>query len=250
MRQLVLASANAGKLREFEALFAVYGLQVVSQQALGIAPPEEPYASFLENALHKARHASAGSGLAALADDSGICLAALNDQPGVHSARWAAIHQGGKGDRANNYTVNQQLAGRSSEAVYFCCLVFLRRADDPMPLVAQALWRGRWLAEPRGEGGFGYDAHFQPHGQVLSAAQLDAEAKNRVSHRGRATRQLMSALGEAGLLGFSIGAADAADAADATEARGGACEVGVEALLDPPGRRGRRGRGLRVGRSR
>jgi XTP/dITP diphosphohydrolase len=230
MRQVVLASANAGKLREFEALFSAYGLQVLSQQALGIAPPEEPFASFLENALQKARHASARSGLAALADDSGICLAALNDQPGVYSARWGVMHHGAQGDLANNYTVNQQLDGRSSEAVYLCCLVFLRRADDPMPLVAQAYWRGRWLAEPRGEGGFGYDPHFLPHGQVLSAAQMDEEEKNRVSHRGRATRLLMSALGEAGFLGLST------DANKATEAREGVCAVRGEAMVDPSGK--------------
>lgn len=200
MRQLVLASGNRGKLREFAALFAPLGVCVVGQDTLGLSPAEEPFATFLENALHKARHASAASGLPALADDSGICLAALNHRPGVLSARWAALHAGGEGDLANNKMVNQQLAGRSSEATYVCCLVLVRAADDPLPIVAQALWQGSWLPEPRGEGGFGYDPHFLPHGSPMSAAQMDAGEKNRISHRAKATTLLVAALRHPGYL--------------------------------------------------
>jgi len=200
VKKLVLASGNPGKLREFSALFAAHAVELIGQKDLGIDPPEEPFASFLENALHKARHASTISGLPAMADDSGICLSALGDQPGVYSARWALMHKGVEGDHANNHVVNQHLAGRSSEATYVCCLVFVRRNNDPIPLVAQALWRGLWLSEARGEGGFGYDPHFLPLGSRQSAAQMDSLEKNRVSHRGRATRLLLAALGEAGLL--------------------------------------------------
>ena len=195
LSRLVLASGNAGKLREFAALLEPLGLEVVGQASLGIAEAPEPHATFVENALAKARHASAGSGLPALADDSGICLDALGGAPGVHSARWAAMAGGPRDDQANNRRVSEQLQGQASRAGhYYCVLVLVRSPDDPQPLIADGLWRGEFIDTPRGEGGFGYDPHFWLPALGCTVAQLAPERKNALGHRGQAMRALLEKL--------------------------------------------------------
>ncbi|HEX6154948.1 MAG TPA: non-canonical purine NTP pyrophosphatase, partial [Burkholderiales bacterium] len=155
--KLVLASSNPGKLREIEALLAPQSIEVVSQASLNIADAEEPHPTFLENALAKARHASRASGLPALADDSGLCVDALGGEPGVHSAYFAG-REGSREQRdaRNNERLLRELADRR-EAYYACVMVFLRKADDPRPLIAEGLWRGEIARQPRGSNGFGYD---------------------------------------------------------------------------------------------
>ncbi|MCF0253044.1 MAG: RdgB/HAM1 family non-canonical purine NTP pyrophosphatase [Duodenibacillus sp.] len=193
-RKLVLASGNKGKVREFEALFAGRGVEVISQGQLGVASCEEPYGTFLENALAKARNASRQTGLPAVADDSGITAEALQGLPGVHSARFAGEH-GNDGD--NNARLVAMLAGSADKrAHYTCVLVAVRFADDPEPVAVTARWEGEIVAEPRGSGGFGYDPHFYLPGCGMTAAELPAEEKNAVSHRGKALRKLMDALAE------------------------------------------------------
>ena len=190
MRRIVLASSNAGKLREFAALLAAADMEVIGQQTLGIRAAEEPHATFLENALAKARHASAASGLPALADDSGLCVAALHGAPGVHSARYAGETAT---DADNNARLLRELDGRADRRGHYCCvLVAVRRADDPEPLVADARWHGEILHSARGSGGFGYDPLFLLPERGLSAAELPPEEKNRISHRGRALQALVT----------------------------------------------------------
>lgn len=188
MRRIVLASGNAGKLREFRRLLDGLGFEVVAQSELGIAPAEEPHATFLENALAKARHAAQESGLPALADDSGLCVNALGGGPGVYSARFSGS---GATDESNNAELLRQLRGRSDRgAHYTCVLVAVRGANDPEPLVADARWYGEILDTPRGAGGFGYDPLFRVEGLSVSAAELPADTKNQLSHRGRAMAEL------------------------------------------------------------
>jgi XTP/dITP diphosphohydrolase len=189
----VLASGNAGKVREFTALLAARDIEVVPQGALGIVAPEETGSTFLENALLKARHA-AGSGLPALADDSGIEVDALNGRPGVRSARYAGEHAS---DADNLELLLRELAGLPQErrtARYHCVLVWVRDPEDLQPIIATGVWEGRVLTAPRGTGGFGYDPIFQPEGYELSAAQLPAAEKNVLSHRAQAARALLAAL--------------------------------------------------------
>lgn len=192
--RIVLASGNAGKLREMQALLAPLGLELIAQSQLGIAPCEEPHHTFLENALLKARHASAQSGLPALADDSGLCALALGGEPGVRSARFAAGADGVTSDAANNALVVERLRGRDPSAWYVCVLVFLRAPDDPHPLVVDAEWHGSIVAEPRGRHGFGYDPHFWLPERSCTVAELEPEQKNAISHRARAMRALMARL--------------------------------------------------------
>ncbi|MEC5384770.1 RdgB/HAM1 family non-canonical purine NTP pyrophosphatase [Uliginosibacterium sp. H3] len=189
MRKLVLASNNAGKLREFQALLAPLGWEVIPQSALGVTEAEEPYQTFVENALTKARHASAATGLPALADDSGICLAALKGAPGVHSARFAGEP---KSDARNNALMLEKLAGVTDRrAHYVCVLVFVRSADDPQPLIAEGEWHGEVVEKPSGEGGFGYDPYFWLPQYGMTVARMPAELKNAVSHRGVACKALL-----------------------------------------------------------
>jgi len=192
--RLVLASANAGKLREFRGLLAPLAIEVISQAELAIEPAEEPYVTFIENALAKARHAAASSGLPALADDSGICCPALAGAPGVRSARFAGV--GGAGaDAANNRLLVERLAALGDRrAHYLCVLVALRAPDDPEPLVAEARWHGEVVATARGEHGFGYDPHFFLPELACTAAELAPEHKNRISHRGQAMQLLLERL--------------------------------------------------------
>jgi XTP/dITP diphosphohydrolase len=192
--RIVLASSNPGKLREFAALLSAHGLTVVPQKQLDVSPADEPHATFLENALAKARHAAAATGLPALADDSGLCVAALGGAPGVRSARFA-------GERAVDSDNNDELLRRMSgvgdrRAHYTCVLVALRSADDPEPLIADARWHGEILEAPRGAGGFGYDPLFFVPAEGKAAAELDVSVKNRISHRGLALAELARRLAE------------------------------------------------------
>ncbi len=195
MKRLVLASGNAGKLRELSALLAPLSIECVPQSALGISEAAEPHHTFLENALAKARHASAASGLPALADDSGLCVHALGGEPGVHSARFAGEP---RSDARNNDKLVRALSGIADRrAHYACVIVLVRHAADPEPLVAQGRWHGVIADEPRGDGGFGYDPHFFLPGEGCAAAELPEERKNAVSHRGQALVRLVELLREA-----------------------------------------------------
>ena len=192
MQKLVLASNNVGKVKEFQALLAPLNFQVIPQGDLGIPSAEEPHFTFVENALAKARHASAASGLPALADDSGICAHALNGQPGVLSARFAG-EQGD--DAANNQKLIQELQDQADRgAHYVCALVFVNSAHDPEPIIVQARWYGQIIDQGAGSNGFGYDPHFFLTEQQCTAAQLDQAQKNLISHRGQALRELIAQL--------------------------------------------------------
>ena len=188
--RLVLASGNAGKLREFRRLLEPLRVGVVAQAELGIAPADEPHVTFIENAIAKARHASAQGGLPALADDSGICVDALGGAPGVRSARFAGESAS---DLRNNEALVAALRGVADRrAHYYCVLVLLRRADDPEPIVAEGIWRGSIVDVPRGSGGFGYDPHFLDDTTAQTGAELPLARKNALSHRGKAMRQLLA----------------------------------------------------------
>ena len=196
MSRLVLASNNPGKLREIGALLAPLAIEVVSQAELGIGETEEPHSTFLENALAKARHASLASGLPALADDSGLCVDALGGDPGVHSAYYAG--RGGSRDERdarNNAKLLAALAGVAERrAHYYCAMVLMRRADDPEPVFAEGIWPGEVALEPRGTAGFGYDPLFWLPARRCMSAELDAQEKNRISHRGQALSKLLARL--------------------------------------------------------
>lgn len=192
--KLVLASHNTGKLAELRGLLAGHGIDVVAQSDLGIGEIEETGLTFVENALLKARHAARISGLPALADDSGLCVDVLGGAPGLHSARYA----GTDGDaQANILKLLDALADVPDEhrgAYFHCTLALLRHADDPAPLICEGRWRGRILAELRGDEGFGYDPLFLDEASGQSAAELSREEKAAISHRGQALRQLITAL--------------------------------------------------------
>jgi len=193
--RLVLASGNAGKLREFDALLRPVGFDVVAQSSLGVTEAEEPFETFVENALAKARHAARMTGLPALADDSGICVRALGGMPGVRSARYAALAGGEHSDQANNARLVSELAGQADRrASYVCVLVLVRHASDPMPLIAEAQWHGEVTEVPRGAGGFGYDPYFWLPDEGCTAAELTATRKNQISHRAQALRLLVERL--------------------------------------------------------
>ncbi len=195
MQRLVLASNNPGKLREFGALLAPLGFDVVPQGELGVPEAEEPFSTFVENALAKARHASRLASMPALADDSGICVQALDGAPGVYSARYAQMAGQAKSDAANNAHLISQLAGKlNRRAHYYCVLVFVRHAADPCPIIAEGVWHGEVVDAPRGAGGFGYDAHFLLPDLGKTAAELPSEEKNAVSHRALALRSLAARL--------------------------------------------------------
>ena len=197
--QVVLASGNQGKLTELQRLLAPLGLDVVTQQSLGINGAEEPFATFVENALTKARHASQASQLPAIADDSGLVVPSLGGAPGVHSARFAGEDAT---DDANNQKLITQLfdsSGRPTAPVnahFYCALVFVTAADDPAPVIATARWFGEIQYQPSGNNGFGYDPHFFVPTLQLTSAQLPAADKNRLSHRGQASAKLLPQLSE------------------------------------------------------
>ena len=203
MKRCVLASGNAGKLRELAGLLEPFQFEPVAQGDLGIEAPEEPHPTFIENALLKARHASRLSGLPAVADDSGLCVPALGGSPGVYSARYAARAGLESGDAANNRHLISQLNALTDKSVdrsaYFvCAIVWLAHEFDPLPVVALGLWDGSIIDEPLGEGGFGYDPHFWVPELQKTAAQLSREEKNRLSHRGRAMQSLRAQLAARG----------------------------------------------------
>jgi XTP/dITP diphosphohydrolase len=191
-RTLVLASNNAGKLKEFSALLAQIDFEVRPQGEFDVPEAEEPYLTFIENALAKARHASRLTGLPALADDSGVCVNALGGAPGVLSARYAGEP---KSDAENNRKLVADLAPHADKsAYYYCVLVFVRHADDPQPVIADGRWNGVIIDQPRGAGGFGYDPYFLLPEQGKTAAEFSAAEKNAVSHRGQALRALVEKL--------------------------------------------------------
>ena len=197
MRRLVLASNNPGKLREFRQMLAPLGMEIVPQSELGIAEAEEPHGTFVENALAKARHASRASGLAAFADDSGICVAALGGAPGVQSARYANEAGGSREDQdaRNNRKLIEALRDKSDRrAHYYCVIVLVQHPADPEPLIAEGRWQGEVIATPRGTGGFGYDPYFLLPGLNRTAAELMPDEKNAISHRGRAMQRLVEML--------------------------------------------------------
>lgn len=190
-KHIVLASGNAGKLKEFSALFAKHGITMQPQSDFDTPECAEPFHTFVENALAKARHASAHSGLPALADDSGICVRALNGEPGVLSARFAGDNP--KSDAANNAKVSRLLADKSDKSCYYVCvLVLVRHPNDPQPIIAEGIWPGQWQPQPQGSNGFGYDPHFFLPELGCTAAQMQPEQKNAISHRAQAMADLLA----------------------------------------------------------
>ena len=195
-RRLVLASSNPGKLGELAALLATSGLELVAQQQLGIGDAEETGATFIENALIKARHAAAASGLPALADDSGLCVDALGGAPGLYSARYAGKHGDAQANIARLLDEMRQRPAAARGAHFHCVVVLLRHAADPAPIVCEGRWDGVLLEAPRGSGGFGYDPVFLDPASGRTAAELDPAAKHRIGHRGRALAMLRARLHE------------------------------------------------------
>lgn len=192
MKQIVLASNNAGKLREFGQMLAKVDIEVLPQAHFNIPEAEEPHVTFVENALAKARHAAKLTGLPALADDSGICVKALGGAPGVFSARFAGEP---KSDERNNQKLIADLQGKTDRrAHYVAVLVFVHHADDPQPIICEGEWHGEIIDTPRGENGFGYDPYFLVPDLNQTAAEIAAEEKNKRSHRGKALVQLMERL--------------------------------------------------------
>ncbi|WP_417226778.1 RdgB/HAM1 family non-canonical purine NTP pyrophosphatase [Amphritea sp.] len=190
-RQIVLASGNKGKLKEFNQVLGDLGVEVVPQSQFNVPDADETGLSFVENAIIKARHACQLTGLPALADDSGLEVDALNGAPGIYSARFAGL---GASDADNNQKLLQQLEGTSPEqrsARFRCVLVFMRHAEDPTPLICQGSWEGQILPLPQGDNGFGYDPLFLVPGLDIASAQLPPEQKNKISHRGQAVQQLI-----------------------------------------------------------
>jgi XTP/dITP diphosphohydrolase len=191
-RPLVIASGNAGKLREIDHILAPLDFEVIPQGMLGVGEAPEPHCTFIENALAKARHASASTGLPALADDSGICVSALGGAPGVRSARYGGEP---KSDQRNNEKLVAALDGIADRrAHYYCVIVVVRSADDPQPLIGEGLWAGEVAHAATGEGGFGYDPWFLIPSIGLTVAQMPAELKNRISHRALALASIVGKL--------------------------------------------------------
>jgi XTP/dITP diphosphohydrolase len=193
-QRLILASNNAGKLKEFAQLLAPIGFELHPQGEFNVSEAEEPFGTFVENALQKARHAARLTGLPALADDSGVCVNALGGAPGVLSARYAGEP---KSDARNSEKLVRDLANHDDKsAYYYCVLVYVRHADDPQPVIADGIWRGRIVDAPRGEGGFGYDPYFLIPALGKTTAELEPSEKNAMSHRGQAIRALVAKLDE------------------------------------------------------
>jgi XTP/dITP diphosphohydrolase len=198
MKKIVIASNNVGKLNEIAAILAPLNIEIVPQSVLGVTETEEPYHTFIENALVKARHASQHTGLPALADDSGICVDALNGAPGVRSARFAegafAISRAAQDER-NNCKLLESLANKTNrKAHYYCVIVLVLHVDDPQPLICEGEWHGEIGRTPRGSRGFGYDPLFLVPELGKTGAELKPEEKNRISHRGKALAVLLARL--------------------------------------------------------
>lgn len=191
-QRLILASNNAGKLKEFAQLLEPIGFELHPQGEFNVPEAEEPFGTFVENALAKARHAARLTGLPALADDSGVCVNALGGAPGVYSARFAGEP---KSDARNNEKLVADLAGHADKsAYYYCVLVYVRHADDPQPVIADGQWHGEIIDTPRGANGFGYDPHFLIPALGKTTAELEPSVKNAHSHRGQALRALVEKL--------------------------------------------------------
>jgi len=191
-KKLVIASNNPGKLREIGEIFAPLDVEIIPQSVLAVPEAEEPHATFIENALAKARHAARLTGMPALADDSGICVDALGGAPGVVSAHFAGEP---RSDVRNNHKLLEMLeAENDRRAHYYCVMLLMRHGDDPQPLVAEGEWHGEILREPRGSGGFGYDPLFLDPALGKTGAELAPEQKNRISHRGKALAALVGVL--------------------------------------------------------
>ena len=191
-QRLILASNNAGKLKEFSELLGPIGFTLHPQGEFDVPEADEPFATFVENALEKARHASRLTGLPALADDSGVCVNAFGGKPGVWSARFAGEP---KSDARNNEKMIAELAAHADKsAYYYCVLVYVRHADDPQPVIADGRWDGEITPVARGANGFGYDAHFYIASLGKCVAQLSPAEKNALSHRGQALRALVEKL--------------------------------------------------------
>lgn len=189
LNKLVIASGNKGKLAEFQSLLTPLNIEVLPQSHFNVSEAAEPHYTFIENALAKARHASLATNLPALADDSGLCLEALPGVPGVHSAYYGGEPRSDAKNNAHLMTVLKQHSNRF--AYYYCCLVLVRKHDDPQPLIAEGVWAGSILKKPRGTGGFGYDPIFLDSITGKSAAELTPELKNKLSHRGKAMRKML-----------------------------------------------------------
>lgn len=196
MKQLVLATGNAGKLKELQALLDGLGLDIVTQKSLGVSDADETGLSFVENAILKARHAARATGLPALADDSGLCVDILGGAPGIYSARYSGE---GATDARNNEKLLQALAPLRGQgpltARFVCVLALVRHADEPLPLLCQAEWEGEIIEAPRGDQGFGYDPLFRVPSEGMTSAELPRERKNALSHRGQALQQLKARIG-------------------------------------------------------
>ena len=192
MKKLVIASNNPGKLREIEHILQPLGMEILPQSAFNIPEAEEPYCTFIENCLTKARHASELSGLPALADDSGICVDALNGAPGVYSARFAGEP---KSDDRNNEKLIELLKHEPNrKAHYYCVIILVRYPHDPQPIIAEGAWHGEIIDTPRGSGGFGYDPYFLVPALGKTGAELPLDVKNGLSHRGQALAALVEKL--------------------------------------------------------
>ena len=192
MKKLVIASNNAGKLREIERILQPFGMEVLPQSTFNIPEADEPYCTFVENCLTKARHASEHSGLPALADDSGICVDALNGAPGVYSAHFAGEP---RSDARNNQKLLELLKHESNRhAHYYCLMVLVRHPLDPQPIITEGAWHGEIIDTPRGAGGFGYDPYFLVPNLGQTGAELAPDVKNSISHRGQALAQLVAKL--------------------------------------------------------
>jgi XTP/dITP diphosphohydrolase len=194
--KLVLASGNPGKVREISTLLAPLSIEVVPQSQLGVGEAEEPHETFVENALAKARHASRECKLPALADDSGLCVEALGGAPGVHSAYFAGREGSREARDARNNAKLLSVLQDFRRAYYACVLVLVRHSADPLPLVAEGIWPGEIAVAPRGASGFGYDPLFLLPALGKTAAELEPEEKNRISHRGQALARLLELLRE------------------------------------------------------
>lgn len=191
-KKIVLASNNQGKLKEMREILRPLDVSLHSQSEFNVPDAPEPYFTFLENALNKARHAAKLTGLPAIADDSGICVTALGGAPGVFSARFAGEP---KSDARNNEHLITTLKNHQDRsAYYYCVLVYVRSESDPQPVIADGRWDGEIIAEPRGDAGFGYDPHFYLPSLQCTVAELDATQKNQLSHRAQALQELMKKL--------------------------------------------------------
>ena len=192
MNKIVIATNNEKKLNEIEAILQDLNIQAIPQSHFKIGESEEPFKTFIENALIKARYASEKTGLPAIADDSGLCVDILGGEPGIYSARFSGSP---KSDENNNLKLLEVLKDKNKrKAHYYCAIVFIKSPNDPQPIIAEGIWQGEILEIPRGKNGFGYDSLFLDYKTDLSAAELTANIKNKISHRGQALQKIKQKL--------------------------------------------------------